>query len=174
MLRALRVLRSFSVTTPLGVAITVDPLPGRGDSGHLPEDLADLLEAAGEAARSLGSGLLLATDEVQDLPSADLAAVIAALHRCAQRSLPVVAAVAGRLAELVSDQHFGERAERRRHRAAQAVVRAVPRDRAQLDEQPWSASSRARRRRRSGVAWAIPASAGPSATRSIAALVIAG
>lgn len=93
--RALRVLKSFSVTTPIGVSVTVDPLPGRADSGHLSEDLADLLEAAGGAARSAGSGLLLAIDEVQDLPASDLAAVLAALHRCSQRSLPVVAAVAG-------------------------------------------------------------------------------
>lgn len=93
--RALRVLKSFSVTTPIGVSVTVDPLPGRADSGHLSEDLADLLEAAGGAARSAGSGLLLAIDEVQDLPASDLAAVLAALHRCSQRALPVVAAVAG-------------------------------------------------------------------------------
>lgn len=93
--RALRVLKSFSVTTPLGVSVTVDPLPGRADSGHLSEDLADLLEAAGAAARSAGSGLLLAIDEVQDLPISDLAAVLAALHRCSQMALPVAGAVAG-------------------------------------------------------------------------------
>ena len=52
---ALGVLKSFTLKLPGGasIAIGVDALAGRADSGLLAEDLTDLLVAAGEAAAAL-------------------------------------------------------------------------------------------------------------------------
>lgn len=95
--RALAVLKSFSLQLPDGSAIAIDvqPLPGSADSGDLHEDLTDLLVATGEAAKERGSGLLLALDEVQYLRTAQLGALIAAIHRTTQLGLPVVLVGAG-------------------------------------------------------------------------------
>lgn len=96
-LRALRVLKTFSLQLPDGskVAVDVDPLLGYGDSGHLPDDVTELLLAAGEAAASLSQGVLLAIDEVQYLTRDELGALITAIHRSTQRDLPVVLVGAG-------------------------------------------------------------------------------
>ncbi len=65
------------------------------DSGHLPDDVTDLLVAAGQAAASRGTGILLAVDEVQYLTAKELGAVISAIHRTTQLNLPVVLVGAG-------------------------------------------------------------------------------
>ncbi len=96
-LRALRVLKSFSFQLPDGSAISlgVDPLVGQADSGLLADDVTDLLVAVGEAAREERSGVLLAIDEVQYLSDVELAAIITAIHRTGQLDLPVVLVGAG-------------------------------------------------------------------------------
>jgi len=96
-LKALRILKAFSIQLPDGssFAIDVEPLLGQADSGILAEDITDLLVAVGEAARSRASGFLLAIDEVQYLSVDELAALIMAVHRTAQSDLPVVLAGAG-------------------------------------------------------------------------------
>ncbi len=96
-LKALRVLKAFSIQLPDGGAFTMDvePLLGQADSGILAEDITDLLVAVGEAARSRRSGFLLAIDEVQYLSVDELAALIMAIHRTTQSDLPVVLAGAG-------------------------------------------------------------------------------
>lgn len=96
-LRALRVLKTFSLQLPDGsrIAIDVDVLSGEADSGLLAEDLTDLLTAVGEAAAAKRSGLLLAIDEVQYLSAEELAALITAVHRTSQLNLPVVFVGAG-------------------------------------------------------------------------------
>jgi hypothetical protein len=95
-LKALRILKAFSFKfNDISATIDVDPLIGQADSGLLAEDITDLLVGAGEAARSLGSGLLLLIDEVQYLSSVELAALIMAIHRTVQQDLPVVLAGAG-------------------------------------------------------------------------------
>src|SRR5713101_757207 len=60
-LRALRVLKAFTLQLPDGSTLTldIDALAGQADSGVLADDLTDLLVAAGEAARERSSGLLL-------------------------------------------------------------------------------------------------------------------
>ncbi len=95
--RALGVLRSFTYTLQDGssIAVGVDPIAGSADSGDLSEDLTDLLVAAGEAARDREGGIVLAIDEVQYLKSAELAALIAAIHRTVQLNLPMVLVGAG-------------------------------------------------------------------------------
>lgn len=97
--RAAAVLRSFQLTlSPEGTvsaAIDVHPLEGRADSGHLPDDLTDLLIALGEAAAEHGGGVVLLFDEIQFLALAELEALIAALHKTVQRQLPITLVGAG-------------------------------------------------------------------------------
>jgi hypothetical protein len=96
-LKALRVLKTFSLQLPDGskISIGVDALAGSADSGNLSDDVTDLLVATGEAAKERDSGVLLAVDEVQYLSEAELAALITAIHRTTQRDLPVVLVGAG-------------------------------------------------------------------------------
>lgn len=96
-LRALRVLKTFSLQTPDGsrFSIDVDALAGQADSGNLVEDVTDLVVAVGEAAADRGSGLMLAVDELQYLQAQELAALITAIHRTTQKDLPVVLVGAG-------------------------------------------------------------------------------
>jgi hypothetical protein len=54
-----------------------------------------LLEVAGEAAKQAGTALALFVDELQYVEEEQLAVLITALHRTAQRSLPVVLVGAG-------------------------------------------------------------------------------
>ena len=96
-LRALRVLKAFSLKIPDGptVVIDVDPLIGQADSGVIADDTTDVLVAVGEAARSANAGFLVAIDELQYLEEDGLAALISAVHRTAQLDLPVVLVGAG-------------------------------------------------------------------------------
>lgn len=91
-LRAMRVLKTFTMQLPDGtrLAIDVDALAGQADSGDLADDLTDLLIAVGEAAADRQIGTLLCIDEVQYLSERELAALITALHRTTQLNLPVV------------------------------------------------------------------------------------
>lgn len=96
-LRALRVLKTFSAQLPDGtqLSIDVDALVGHADSGILADDITDLLVAAGEAAQARQTGLLIAIDEVQYLSDVELAALITAIHRTTQLNLPVTLVGAG-------------------------------------------------------------------------------
>lgn len=98
-LRAAAVLKSFTVTLNPDGALTagldVEALAGVADSGTLAEDLSDLLVALGEAAQERGIGVIFLLDEIQYLEVAELEALIAALHKCARRSLPVTLVGAG-------------------------------------------------------------------------------
>lgn len=96
-LRALRVLKTFSYQLPDGgsIAIDVDAIAGQADSGNLSDDVTDLLVATGEAAADRGMGVLLAVDEVQYLSAKELSAIISAIHRTTQLNLPVVLVGAG-------------------------------------------------------------------------------
>ncbi len=95
--RALGVLKSFTYTLPDGtsVSLNVDAIEGTADSGVLADDVTDLLIAAGRASLDRGRGLLLAIDEVQYLTGAELGALISAIHRTVQLSLPVILVGAG-------------------------------------------------------------------------------
>jgi hypothetical protein len=77
------------------VGLDFDPEPGLADNGDLQHDLQALLEAAGAAAREAKTALALFIDELQYVQEKELAALITALHRMAQRSLPVVLIGAG-------------------------------------------------------------------------------
>lgn len=98
--RALRALAGFarSLKVKYGdieVGIDFEPEPGLADNGDLEQDLLALLEAAGAAAGRADAALVIFIDELQYVPEPQLAALITALHRCAQESLPVAVVGAG-------------------------------------------------------------------------------
>ena len=69
--------------------------PGLADSGDLEADLSNLLEVAGSAAQADHTALALFIDELQYVKETELSALIMALHRTAQRQLPVIMLGAG-------------------------------------------------------------------------------
>ena len=77
------------------VSLDLDPEPGLADNGDLTLDLQALLEVSGQAASRAGTALALFVDELQYVPENQLAALITALHRASQRSLPIVLVGAG-------------------------------------------------------------------------------
>ena len=77
------------------VGLDFDPEPGLADNGDLEHDLQALLEVAGAAAKEADTALVLFIDELQYVEENQLAALITALHRTAQRQLPVVLVGAG-------------------------------------------------------------------------------
>lgn len=77
------------------VGLDFDPEPGLADNGDLEGDLASLLEQIGLAARSATTTIVIFIDELQYVKEQQLAALISALHRCAQSNLPVTIVGAG-------------------------------------------------------------------------------
>ena len=77
----------------LGIGAPVEP--GVADSGDLELDLVALFETLGAAASASDTALFVILDELQYVPQAELAALCAALHRTAQRRLPLLLAGAG-------------------------------------------------------------------------------
>ena len=95
--RAMQILTSFEVTLPGGVGfkLGVDALVGHADSGDLADDLRDVLISVGEAAAEAGVGFAVVLDELHNLGAGDYEALIMALHRAKQKSLPVAFVAAG-------------------------------------------------------------------------------
>ena len=77
------------------VGLDFDSEPGLADNGDLEIDLQELLEIVGEAAKADGTCVGIFLDELQYVREAELAALITALHRTAQRQLPVTMIGAG-------------------------------------------------------------------------------
>jgi hypothetical protein len=94
---AASVLKAFSLRLADGVEIgvDVDAAVGRADSGDLADDLADVLVELGRAAADHDRGVVFLLDEIQFLGRTELEALIAALHQCTQRNLPVTLVGAG-------------------------------------------------------------------------------
>lgn len=98
--RALQALAGFAKALKLKyedieVGLDFEPEPGLADNGDLEHDLQALLEAAGRAAQAAGTALILFVDELQYVEEEQLASLITALHRCAQRQVPVMLVGAG-------------------------------------------------------------------------------
>jgi len=98
--RGLRALAGFVkglklTYSDIEVGLDYEPEAGLADNGDLEHDLQALLETAGEAAKEAGTALAVFIDELQYVKEEQLAALITALHRAAQRSLPVVLVGAG-------------------------------------------------------------------------------
>jgi AAA ATPase domain len=98
--RALRALAGFAKVlklkyNDLEVGIDFEPEQGLADNGDLESDLQDLLEATGEAALKAETALIIFIDELQYVAEGELGALIMAMHRLAQRNLPVMLVAAG-------------------------------------------------------------------------------
>lgn len=98
--RGLRALAGFAKALKvtykdIEVGLDFDPEPGLADNGDLESDLAALLEQAGSAARQGDTALVIFIDELQYVNEGEFAALISALHRCAQSRLPVTVVGAG-------------------------------------------------------------------------------
>src|SRR5215469_12038839 len=98
--RGLRALAGFARALKvkyhdLEVGFDAQPEPGLADNGDLEIDLTALLEQVGVAAKNADTSVVLFIDELQYLPQDQFGALIAALHRCIQRQLPVTIVGAG-------------------------------------------------------------------------------
>lgn len=92
--RTLAHLSAIKVTGPEGIEIALDVRP-TADEAKLTRELSDLFVALGGAARSKARGVVFLLDEVQFADEVEFRAVISALHRATQRSLPITMAAAG-------------------------------------------------------------------------------
>lgn len=95
--RAIGALRGFSGAFKVSVGefdfgLTAPP---SADSGNLEVDLPDLFLAVAAAARAAETSVAIFLDEVQYLTEDDLRSLIVALHRIAQKGLPLVLFGAG-------------------------------------------------------------------------------
>lgn len=77
------------------VGLDYEPEQGLADNGDLESDLTVLLEQVGLAAQAAGTVAALYLDELQYVKEAELSALISALHRCAQKQLPITLIGAG-------------------------------------------------------------------------------
>lgn len=79
------------------IEFSIDPEPAVGvaDSGDLDNDLTELVEVLGQAAKARKTALALFIDEMQFVAEDQLAALITALHRANQAQLPITLFGAG-------------------------------------------------------------------------------
>lgn len=71
-----------------GIALGVERLPGRADSGNIQFDLVDLAETVGAAAKEQEIGVAILIDEMQELTADQMSAVCRSCHRAGQMGLP--------------------------------------------------------------------------------------
>ena len=98
--RAMRALAGFIGSMKIKyhdveMGIDVKPEQGLADTGDLDVDLTDLLVAVGQAARERSTAFTIFVDELQYIDEDQLASLITALHRCAQKQLPITLVGAG-------------------------------------------------------------------------------
>jgi hypothetical protein len=77
------------------VGLDYAPEPGLADNGELEGDLSVLLVEVAKAAKSYSTAVILFIDELQYVDEPEMAALISALHRCAQEQLPLTLVGAG-------------------------------------------------------------------------------
>lgn len=99
-IRGLRALAGFAsklkfTFNDIEVGLDYAPEPGLADNGDLEGDLTALLEQVGLAAQKAETVLVIFIDELQYVEENQMAALISALHRCAQSQLPVTVVGAG-------------------------------------------------------------------------------
>lgn len=98
--RGLRVFRSFitglkAKVGELELEFGSDLERGTADSGDLASDLSELLLAVAEAAQDRGTAVVICIDELQYLSVKEFGALIMAIHKVTQRSLPMLLVGAG-------------------------------------------------------------------------------
>ena len=98
--KGLRVLKSFIKSLEfkvgdLGIQLDLEPEKGLADSGVLDADLAEVFIAVAEAAKEKQTALVLIIDELQYIKEEGLSALIMAIHKVAQATLPLLVVGAG-------------------------------------------------------------------------------
>ena len=100
--RGLAVLRSFlsvlqftATVNDVTFGIGIEPEKGAADSGDLDIDLSNLFIAVGEAANDRKCTVALFIDEMQYFNQQELSALIVAMHKVQQHSLPLILFGAG-------------------------------------------------------------------------------
>lgn len=98
--RSLRGLKGFlgglKITiNDIDFGLSIDPEHGFADSGNIEADLPDLMVSVGEAAKAASMPIALIVDELQYLSEDEFSAIIMAIHKVNQKSLPVVLIGAG-------------------------------------------------------------------------------
>jgi len=98
--RGLRVLKGFvnGVKITLGdleIGLDIEAEAGTADSGDLEADLPELFIAVAEAAQDRKIPVAILLDEIQYLSAKELSALIMAMHKMAQKRLPLVLIGAG-------------------------------------------------------------------------------
>ena len=98
--KTLRVLGGFIAAMKLKYAdielgVELGKQPGIADSGDLEHDLVELFLEVGAAVKEKKSALALFIDEIQYIQESQFAALIMALHKCAQNRLPILLIGAG-------------------------------------------------------------------------------
>ena len=97
------VVKSFALRTPLpdrkqvrwSAPTDVPAVRGRADSGDLELDLVELFTDVADLARDLGVGIAIFVDEMQDVSTAELAALCGACHEISQQGAPLIVVGAG-------------------------------------------------------------------------------
>lgn len=95
--RALGVLRGFASAFHVSIGeidVAINPV-STADSGNLEIDLPELIGSVARAAEAAQKSVAIFLDEVQYLSEEDLRAIIVAMHRVAQRGLPLILFGAG-------------------------------------------------------------------------------
>lgn len=98
--RALRALAGFTKAlrvkfNDIEVGLDFEPEKGLADNGDLQLDLMALLTEVAKLAQQQGTVVALFIDELQYVRPTEFAALIAAMHRCAQQRLPLTLVAAG-------------------------------------------------------------------------------
>lgn len=96
--RGLSVLRGFLAALKVsygGFEVGIEAEAGTADSGDLEADLPELILVIGEAASAAKRPVAIIIDELQYLSSPEFSALIMAIHKVNQRSLPVMVIAAG-------------------------------------------------------------------------------
>lgn len=98
--RSFQVLKSFMNSVKMKIqdfeiSLDIDPEIGTADSGDLESDLPALLEAIAEAALDRNTAVAIIIDELQYLTEQEMSALIMAIHRIAQKKLPLALVGAG-------------------------------------------------------------------------------
>ncbi len=96
--RGLVALRNFIGTIRIEFGdfeLGIEPQQGLADSGDFEFDLCELFSCVAEAAADKGMGVVVLIDEIQYLQEKELSALIMAIHRMQQESLPLALVAAG-------------------------------------------------------------------------------
>ncbi len=98
--KALRIFKSFITALKLKsgdveFSLDFEAETGEADSGDLQVDLSALFVAIGEAAKDRKTAVAIIIDELQYVGENELSAMIMAIHRVSQKSLPLILIGAG-------------------------------------------------------------------------------